>query len=894
MHNKRFIQLQKEPLRFSFDVSSVQTYELNFFIYSLEKEEKRNACLMFFNFNDKTLSEEEVLVNRLSVSPHVGYFRYIEVSQSGTNISKHLLIPRGVKKVEIGFALWQNASDIFISKAVLFQPIVMNRMLELQRMLIHDVKHSFFNTEMRKCQTLYEENKIDLLQASIDTLEKKYSTKLPELYQRLYQFYLDKSYLKSVAYAMKSLSLNPENDFLRKSLYFLHIRHGSLKKAFSVLSQDSVLSLGRIKKERLMKIARRVPEETLEKVVNYLLERFPKEESRLVHLAFAILKDIHPRLAAVLGERYISMHPEENRFAKVLIKRLEWLGMHDSVLSIAKLVTLYVDDTELQDVLFQYEMKKDVEVWEILYRRGDEEGLERAIESMEKKPNVNLADLYKVVFRFYLDKSYEKAEYYIGKSLLIKKDERMIRDMYDLYLRYGHIRKALAVIPDTFTLPQLKIKQKTGNVLLGLLENGFQLSVADQSRGYVPQKNRVLYLLHNRLPYNSGGYATRTHGLLTNIAKKGWDIRGVSRLGYPEDKSPGTHSLAVDMIDDISYYRLQEDGIGLGKLPMKEYLEAYAKSLLAFAKKEKPAVLHAASNHMNGLVANYVARSLGIKSIYEVRGLWEVTRISRQPEWKDTDYYNLMVKLETQAAIEADVVLTLTKALKNEMVSRGVPSGKIHILPNGVTSDRFVPRARDTVLEKHLGFKDKVVIGYIGSVVEYEGLELLVEAVGLLDERNIADIAVLIVGDGAVLENIQDLVKEHSLEKYFVFTGRVPHEEVEKYYSLVDITPFPRKGQPVCEMVSPLKPFEAMAMEKAVLSSNVTALAEIVKDGYNGLLFEKDNAEDLADKLALLIDDSSLRFKLGKQSREWVIKERDWNIISDKLNTVYNDLLKDQ
>ncbi len=128
------------------------------------------------------------------------------------------------------------------------------------------------------------------------------------------------------------------------------------------------------------------------------------------------------------------------------------------------------------------------------------------------------------------------------------------------------------------------------------------------------------------------------------------------------------------------------------------------------------------------------------------------------------------------------------------------------------------------------------------------------------------------------------------MKKYFIFTGRIPHEDVEEYYSLVDITPFPRKGQPVCEMVSPLKPFEAMAMEKAVISSNVAALAEIVTDGYNGLLFEKDNAEDLALKLERLINDKKLRLKLGKQARKWVLEYRDWKVISKTLSDVYNKI----
>jgi glycosyltransferase involved in cell wall biosynthesis len=251
-----------------------------------------------------------------------------------------------------------------------------------------------------------------------------------------------------------------------------------------------------------------------------------------------------------------------------------------------------------------------------------------------------------------------------------------------------------------------------------------------------------------------------------------------------------------------------------------------------------------------------------------------------------------MVRLEAQAAKEADVVLTLTEALKAEMVARGVDEKKIHILPNGVTSARFSPQKRDAALEASLGLEGDVVIGYIGSVVAYEGLELLVDAVDLLRMRGVENFKVLIVGDGAVLDEIKERVTLKALESYFIFTGRVPHEEVECYYSLVDITPFPRKGQPVCEMVSPLKPFEAMAMEKAVLSSNVAALAEIVQDGYNGLLFEKDNIEDLALKLEMLIADADLRKKLGKEARKWVKQERDWKILSSTLDRIYGTLIK--
>jgi len=276
----------------------------------------------------------------------------------------------------------------------------------------------------------------------------------------------------------------------------------------------------------------------------------------------------------------------------------------------------------------------------------------------------------------------------------------------------------------------------------------------------------------------------------------------------------------------------------------------------------------------------------GIPSIYEVRGLWEVTRLSRQPEWEGSDFYRMQVKMETEACMEATAVVTITTALKEEMVRRGVPEDKITVIHNGADPDRFIPAERDNQLEAELGVKGKTVIGYIGSIVDYEGLEYLIEAASLLKQKR-SDFKVLIVGDGAVWQDLQVLAKDLSVEDVVLFTGRVPHHEVERYYSLIDIAPYPRKGLPVCEMVSPMKPFEAMCMEKAIISSDVHALTEIVNDGVTGLLHEKDNVQELAAKLEILLDSPELRRQLGTQARAWVKRERDWRVLSKKFLDLY-------
>tara|TARA_B100001564_G_scaffold314803_1_gene289149 strand:+ start:300 stop:2759 length:2460 start_codon:yes stop_codon:yes gene_type:complete len=463
------------------------------------------------------------------------------------------------------------------------------------------------------------------------------------------------------------------------------------------------------------------------------------------------------------------------------------------------------------------------------------------------------------------------------------------------HINLGQISKAIEVLRNHSNPNSARISSKIRGYLdlLDLKNNGLTVDLDHIKSSYVPIPGRVVYVLHNSLPYNSGGYATRSHGLMCGVKKLGWDVQVITRRGYPHDRQ-GMQNLPTDnlqIVEDIPYHRLIELEKGYGQTNIASYLQSYAEDLARKVIELRPAIIHAASNHLNGLVANAIAKHFSIPSIYEVRGLWEITRISRQPEFKDSEYFQMMSNLETASASEATYIFAITTALGEEMEKRSSSIQNVGFLPNGVHSNRFVPKPRNLELKSKLGMEsDTIVLGYIGSLVSYEGLDLLLEALPVVKRETNADFKMMIVGDGAYMDKLQTLCTNLGLDNDVIFAGRVPHEEVEDYYSIVDIAPFPRLPLPVTEMVSPLKPFEAMAMEKAVLASNVDALKEIVSHKNTGLLFSKGDSDDLSSKIIQLLENQTLRLDLGKKARIWVEENRDWSIISNALNDVYISL----
>lgn len=404
-----------------------------------------------------------------------------------------------------------------------------------------------------------------------------------------------------------------------------------------------------------------------------------------------------------------------------------------------------------------------------------------------------------------------------------------------------------------------------------------RLERSPQRASVTPAPRRVLALLAYRLPYTSNGYATRSHGLLTAVHQLGWDVHAYSRPGYPEQAAAGQPDAELplkDRVGELEYGRMaRTERRRFGHMP---YLLAAADEIAQKIAELRPAVVHAASNYMTALPACIAAHEAGLPFVYEVRGFWDVTRASSDPAFATTAEYRHLRHFEARLLRQADAVVTLTGAMRDELIRRGAPADRIEVAPNAVDLESLRPRPASAELAHRLGLlADRPVIGYVGSFVDYEGLDDLVSACAELARAGRA-FHLLLVGDGLALPTVQQGISEHGLAPHTTLTGRVPHEEVADYYALMDICAFPRKAWPVCELVSPLKPFEAMALEKAVLVSSVAAMAETIEEGVNGRVFAKGSVSGLAAALASLLDDLPGARAMGRRAREWVRSHRTW------------------
>jgi glycosyltransferase involved in cell wall biosynthesis len=368
----------------------------------------------------------------------------------------------------------------------------------------------------------------------------------------------------------------------------------------------------------------------------------------------------------------------------------------------------------------------------------------------------------------------------------------------------------------------------------------------------------------------------------------------VTRPGYPVDRedSKDLGDLDVQTVDGVVYETLP--GPHRRKLGLDRYLLKSAEILAEKARALKAEVIHAASNYETALPALIAARTLGVPFIYEVRGLWEYTAASKRPGWEKTERFTLDCQLEALTAKNADSVLTLTYALAKELYARGVSQSKITLAPNTIDPEAYIPVPKKPELAASLGIRDNdFVIGYIGSVIGYEGIDDLIEALTLLQKR-LPRPKALIVGDGDALPELRRLAQAKGIAGQVIFCGKVAPEQIRDYYALLDIIALPRKSETVCQLVSPLKPLEAMALGIPLVVSDAAALREMVRDGETGLVHLSENARSLADTIEVLAKNQELRTRLAENARQYVVENRTTKQAAQNIIDIYKNLTNKQ
>jgi PEP-CTERM/exosortase A-associated glycosyltransferase len=400
---------------------------------------------------------------------------------------------------------------------------------------------------------------------------------------------------------------------------------------------------------------------------------------------------------------------------------------------------------------------------------------------------------------------------------------------------------------------------------------------------------RILHILDQSLPLHSG-YTFRTASILREQRLRGWET---VQLTTPRQ---GPSPLDEEDADGWTFLRTRHAPGWLSKLPgagpYLDEMRSTARRLEAVARRERPDILHAHSPVLNALPALWVGRRLGIPVVYEVRACWEDAAVDIGHTREGSLRYRATRMLETYALRRADAVTVICDGLRGEFESRGIPRDKITLIPNAVEADTFrFGIAADRELRERLGLRDKTVIGFVGSFYAYEGLDLLLKAFALLKPAH-PDLRVLLVGGGPQEAALKALARSLDIEAQVIFTGRVPHAEVQRYYEQIDVLAYPRLRMRLTELVTPLKPLEAMAQGRRFVASDVGGHRELIAHGITGFLFDAGNVDALAASIRSALGQSEAESAgMLQRARRFVETERTWRHSVARYAPVYAQLL---
>ncbi len=396
---------------------------------------------------------------------------------------------------------------------------------------------------------------------------------------------------------------------------------------------------------------------------------------------------------------------------------------------------------------------------------------------------------------------------------------------------------------------------------------------------------RVLHVFDHSLPLYSG-YSLRSRAILDAQHARGWET--IQLTGAKQQSGAARE----EEVDGLVFQRTPSGA--LGRVPVVsqwDVVRGLRRRIAELVEAHRPDLVHAHSPALNGLAALPVVRRAGIPLVYEVRAFWEDAAVDHGTTSEGSLRYRLTRALETRVARRADRVVCICEGLRAELVQRGIATDHVHVVGNAVNVDSFsFAPPRDLELAAELGLGDGPVLGFIGSFYAYEGLPLLLDALPAI-AGELPEVKVLLVGGGPQDEALRARAKHPELAERVIFTGRVPHQDVPRYASLVDAFVFARQRMRLTELTTPLKPLEAMAQGVLVVASDVGGHKELIRDGETGFLFAAGDADALAHAVVAALGNPARAQNVRDAGRRYVETERTWPVTTERYERIYAEAL---
>ena len=468
---------------------------------------------------------------------------------------------------------------------------------------------------------------------------------------------------------------------------------------------------------------------------------------------------------------------------------------------------------------------------------------------------------------------------------------------YESFIHCGDLLSARDSAKELYSLEQSKANLHRVSHVGSLIESlnpdwSPSLSSSDTLQSKL-QPNKIMHLFKVSYPFESSGGSIRNLNIVSSQQKAGIEPFVVTPLNYPRIFKINDFPVEED-IEKVRHIRLDLGSQNTSQLTyITKNLQLNSQLLAGIIRKETPGIIHAASGYKGyelATMAETLSRHFSIPWIYEVRSFHEHTWTNDHFQAETSIHTKMRMDKENSLMQKADHVVTISESMKEAIIKRGIPEEKITVVPNAVDTSYFKPKKKSAKLINSLGIKNKSVIGYISNMSYREGHDVLIKAFKTIS-KEVTNAVLLLVGSGREKENLEKLVNELGLEKKVIFTGNVDHSLIKEYYALIDLFVVPRRRDYAADLVTPLKPYEAMGMKIPLLMSDRAALKEIIGED-RGFIFKTEDEEDLANVAISCLKDQSECKRKANIAHEWLIANRTWEMNAEIYKQLYSELRK--